>query len=1691
MAASDAANDGRRVVRTGRTAAPGARERQAPAGRLRNAARKDDLEEEGSARKTVRFGTRRTREQLEECSNAARSVETPAAAAVRNRRDEAAAGRAAGAEAPAEFVLAQPPIIIGGSSVRAGRFTRLTASARRGRTEAAHAEAAQEEVEAVEETKFAAGAAGPNDTLAKEDHHPSLRAVEPGQSLVDSSSVQCGAGEQTGAACESVHSAGSEQPQLAAAGGNSAFGEGGSVSEVATNLSIGVTTPVSVGVRGAHLDRAATAEVFATPTGGGLDDSELGYGQVASGRLQSLSEQVAVLWIQSTGQIEQQRSQTERIQVLYEQTSTLDENVAVLQGLAREEAEQRAQLEKAVVEVQDLVQEVVDNHAQAETGEQDTTMGELQSLVQSEAEVRVRLEQDVRVLQELVQDVADGHAQLESQVDMRFRNFHTSVTQRFSNLTVSPNAKSKEAKGARAQVPQASEAGADEMRASELPAALALLSDRWSETTAAVAACQEQLASVEEVTTTHRLEQVASAQQLQQLRQQVGTMPQLHPLFQQEGLVQQLQQLLHQMPHLQHIVHSHTAHGHQQDEKLGAAINNFHDSLHLSLQRVHSRIDDVTATNSSLEDSVARLEPAVAEINQALNDVEDRVADLHDGAVSGSSSVNSSRGAQLSLQSQLDILHTQVEAHATATRAREAGWEAELLHQGTARRAQTAAFDQAVQETQDRTVTCERALRQINARLLEMEEPPTAPVLQRQWLQQWHASGLADRLAVFEHRLQTLPGQAGRSEVPTDSVGAPARVREAQQPNLLQEFAERLAAQDAAMEGLRAQVARDKDAAAAAVTALQAQLHQERERGRAELAQLRAQVEQEKEELLAQIRDSAGQYEGAAPVPDQLLSLTAELQHLRDRFEATTVIGESGLPVELAHHLRQAMDSEFLLDPKLFQALLSTQLQEDFSYFIDKAAGFTNRMIKQQVTNRLTELMQEVIAIKHHLAMTPPADLEAGAHEHRGQSRQDDRQNDEDTPPYDQYQVLQEEYRRWRPPQSRWQREEVNRPQAQDEEQRRDAMAAQWQQAKEQGDDYHGGGDSPWRTGETFRDYERRHSSSIRSSVGIHSGMRGGMRGSGAAGRWGPEPRSWGETLASPDQLSSPAERLGRGRGRPGQAELRPSFGRGREDRPARPSSMGSWQVAAAPGFPTSTPATPPTYRTEEVTVLHQPTLTAGEVLSYYFEHKHAEFDNASAPIEFDPERKEKRIPPLREDEYWHGDRTRMAHVSSKEVAKQGIFQLLVRLENKFGIHRIELQRQRLLLLYESFSTVPALLDELLATINAERPGGEGLPWREIRKLVLNTFTPPDWWAQTLDLWRAAQKQGDRRGELWLHEFDHWMSVIQQCLPNHERALPAHFEALLLRGGVSIKCHNALLARSVGVNMSDPVLVRKRIKEVCSEAQDGLAGETKKDKGELRRAAAEAAAQSTSAAREALATELGFANQAELSSLTQGASIAGVLKAIRTDRELEAVCKRVHYSGAMADMFHNSGVTEAMFQERMHKMLCVLCGASDHRLYTCPNYSQSKLDELKAKAIQNTQVQMLDRWAGDRAAAERERPRYREQRLRDQVQQLTRSGQNKHFSQNFRTNRAQEMTQGGRAPADDGALKVSQRSQVHSARSARRSARPERSAPPTVHDPRAEHSDEDSRSSFSSDNSALSWQFAEAGNARSGSQLHD
>ena len=1479
------------------------------------------------------------------------------------------------------------PIIQGGPGLRevrvaaAARAARLTASARKRRqdTELAEFAAAEAEdhevVEAVANTAEceaatearAHGEEGAGNSEAGAEDHEVVAAVE--------NTADCAAAADARAHGEEDAENSEDLAAGLVASGSSSFAPSpsqrtvsGDVSEIAhTDIAVEVTMRLASGENtqartGGQND--PTLEVFATPTGRGLDDSAVGQERVFLGRIQALTEQVSVLWRQgqaqqaelqvATTRLGQTESlsgaQTERMNSLHERTVMLDDQVTALQGLVQAGAEQCGQLEETFAEVQALVQDYADGHDNS----------------------ALARDRDVAVLQERVKEGAENHAKLVAEVDTRLNKLH----QRCNHLASSPAAKSK---GAGAQARGGSEVTAEELQTiaqevQTITAAQSSLSDfmacRWNETSDGVTGCQERLASVEA--------------ELQQLRTQVVGTQQLQPLFHRQWCATTTE-------------------------------------MRQSLSQVHAQMNDLANTSKTLADSFDRLEPAVTDIDQALSDVEARVDGFRHGATGGSSPVNSSRESQLSFQAQLDTFHTQLEASVTASRSREAGWEAEILHQNTQRRAQTTSFDQAITESHDRISSCEKAIRTMTARVLEIEEARgDNGLLTPSWRQQWQSSGLDDRFTNVERQLQALPGQAIRPGVPEDAGGVTAPVREPGQSILLQELAARIAAQDIEMAGLRAQVAQDRAATAAVVTALQTQLHQETVRGQSELAHLRAEVVAERDSIQAQIRESADLYEGPARAQEQLQLLAEEVGLLRERFEATPTLGESDssqarafetsdFSVEFKNHLQRAMDGGFLLDPIKFPELLSEQLQQDFGFFIDSATTYTHKEIKRQVTNRLSEVMEEVIALKQHLGLIPRDDLdagatdhdfEAGAPDHREQT--EDWQGNEDAISLTEYNNFQAEYSRWRPP-GRFAAAEdrpstaqgaAESPAATRRTQLHSAMAERQTHVEAQLQDYRGGGDSDsrLRPGESFRDYERRRYRSSLSPVDSPNGMRGG----------------------------------------------RPSM-------PMRGGMRG-----------------------------------AG---------KHKLFYDRTEPLEFDTEMRVQKPPLLVDEEYWLGDRTRMAHVGSKEVAKQGVFQLLVRLENKFVIHNVVLQRQRLILLYESFSKVPGLYEELLSTINGEQPGGEGIPWRKIRSLVLDTFSPPDWWAQTLELWRASQVQGSRPGHIWLNEFDHWMSVIQQCLPDHERALPDQFEAKLLRGGVSIRCHNALLGRSVGVDMNDPVQVKTQIRLVCSEYADGLAGE-KKDKGELRRAAADSA-QAASSARETLATELGFASQAELSALTQGASVAGVLKAIRTDRDLEAVCKRVHYSGAMADMLHNSGVTESMFQERMSKGQCVLCGATDHRLYTCPNYSQSKLDDLKAKVIQTTQVQMLDRWAGERAA-DRDRFRSRESKLlrEHQVNQLTRAGQNRHFTHNFRSNRAQEVAQGGRPPEDDGALKVSHRPPGQSTKSSRRSARPDRSAPPSVRDTRAEVSETDSRSSFSSDNSALSWQFAEAGNAKSGSPHH-
>jgi hypothetical protein len=61
----------------------------------------------------------------------------------------------------------------------------------------------------------------------------------------------------------------------------------------------------------------------------------------------------------------------------------------------------------------------------------------------------------------------------------------------------------------------------------------------------------------------------------------------------------------------------------------------------------------------------------------------------------------------------------------------------------------------------------------------------------------------------------------------------------------------------------------------------------------------------------------------------------------------------------------------------------------------------------------------------------------------------------------------------------------------------------------------------------------------------------------------------------------------------------------------------------------------------------------------------------------------------------------------------------------------------------------------------------------------------------------------------------------------------------------------------------------------------------------------------------------------------------------------------VTYQGAFADMLQNQGVPEATFHQRMRDCTGVLCGMSDIRVFTCPQYSQQLMDKVEEQAQSN------------------------------------------------------------------------------------------------------------------------------------------
>ena len=491
----------------------------------------------------------------------------------------------------------------------------------------------------------------------------------------------------------------------------------------------------------------------------------------------------------------------------------------------------------------------------------------------------------------------------------------------------------------------------------------------------------------------------------------------------------------------------------------------------------------------------------------------------------------------------------------------------------------------------------------------------------------------------------------------------------------------------------------------------------------------------------------------------------------------------------------------------------------------------------------------------------------------------------------------------------------------------------------------------------------------------------------------------------------------------------RPSFGRGREHRRSSEGGAADTAIGVSTSLLHPLHGSDPLGRRDETsngfTVFGQPTLgsrigcyelQAGEVLSPYFVIKYDAHGTGDEHCE-DPKNKDIAPKSITDNDCWYGDKSRMAFVGEENAKDQGFFQVLDKLEHKFFIYNVIRVKNRIQWLFRVFEKVPSEAEHLRSFIDmaqqSARAAGGKLGWADIRKLLLREYTPPDWWPQTLDLWRGSQKQGPRPGGIWLTEYNLWSSVIQRILPDEPVVAPK-FQGLLLRGGVSPKLDEELRRRHGQFAVTDAQSVTAAIMDVCTYQGGCAEAKPKKDKAEVKRVAAETA-------REAIVSDLGFQDQKEFADMlpalrgvvkamrteptdwprTEGAASARITDALRSERDLDAACKRLQYQGAMADMLLRKGVTREMFDQRFRDRLCVLCGQAGHRLYTCPQYSQQMLDEQKVQIQMETQQQMLQG---------REPYRSREQQLRTEAMNArTKAGVARNFQNQFRQDKSREL----------------------------------------------------------------------------------
>ena len=321
--------------------------------------------------------------------------------------------------------------------------------------------------------------------------------------------------------------------------------------------------------------------------------------------------------------------------------------------------------------------------------------------------------------------------------------------------------------------------------------------------------------------------------------------------------------------------------------------------------------------------------------------------------------------------------------------------------------------------------------------------------------------------------------------------------------------------------------------------------------------------------------------------------------------------------------------------------------------------------------------------------------------------------------------------------------------------------------------------------------------------------------------------------------------------------------------------------------------------------------LTASQVLDPQFTSEDCPLSlrdgDSSAPP--DP-KQEKELPSKCQ---WWGKRT-MYEV--QDAKSQGICAAITELQLHFKHENILTSRRRTTAL-EKMIMSSADRQHFLGMVKVrEHALGKKLTYEAARRLCLDLFCPNDFLPQSLNVWRKNLDQGARPGSQWLASMLQYRRLCDNMTPGAEPAFSDAFFALLLRAGVSESIENEIARTDYAVYDSAEAL--ERIDQVSRRLPNDGAG-----------------------------------TRASVNRLHGQEMDPATVAAVKLANVMAEVNRTaVVYSGALAELMKERGISEQEFQRRKQEKECVWCSSKDHFLFSCPDYVTHGLNKSRAQGQQ-------------------------------------------------------------------------------------------------------------------------------------------